>query len=234
MIPELSIEYNPFICSWQLVNEAGDITSSFTPPADRVTVFPLAAEIAKNQPTLTARVWKAAQLVEARQVVTVANPGEWWGDQVAQVGSQTRGDKTHTIRRIKPERELSGPAVVEKWQFCCTCEDFHGPHAPRVKHQKFCKHILAFLLVKEQEKRAYTPPRPQGEERPPSWKSKRYTEMTEAEKSAFYAHQGMLDRKAAEERRTRWQTYNALENARKRSSLVMTQAELEHHVDYHW
>lgn len=234
MIPELSIEYNPFNCSWQLTNEAGDITSSFTPPADRVTVFPLAAAIAKNQPALTPRVWKAAQLVEAGQVVTVANPGGWSGAQVAQVGSQTRGDKTHTISRIKPERELSGPGVVEQWQFCCTCEDFHGPHAPRVKHQKFCKHILAFLLVKEQEKRAYTPPRPQGEEQPPSWLGKKYRDMNDAERSAFHAHQGMLDRKAAEARRTRWQTYNALENARQRSPLVMTREQQDHFADYHW
>ncbi len=234
MIPELSIEYNPFTCSWQLVNEAGDITDAFTPPADRATVFPLAAEVARNQPTLTARVWKATQLVEAGQVVTVDNPGGWDRAQVAQVGSQTRGDKTHTIRHTKPEQELSGPAVVEKWQFVCTCEDFHGPHAPRIKHQKLCKHILAFLLVKEQEKRAYTPPRPQGEEQPPSWKAKKYTEMTEAEKSAFYAHQSMLDRKAAESNRQRWQVYNALENAQQRSPLVMTQEQKDRFADYHW
>lgn len=234
MIPELSIEYNPFNCSWQLVNEAGDITDSFTPPADKATIFPLAAEITRNQPALTPRVWKAAQLVEAGQVVTVANPGGWSGAQVAQVGSQTRSSKAHTISRIKPERELSGPGVVEQWQFACTCEDFSGPHAPRIKHQKFCKHILAFLLVKEQAKRAYTPPRPQSEERLPSWKAKKYTEMTEAEKSAFYAHQNMLDRKAAEERRNRWQAYNALENARKRSPLAMTQEKQDHFADYHW
>lgn len=234
MLSDLTIEYNPFNCSWQLSNETGDITSSFTPPSDRVTVFPLAAEIAKNQPTLTPRVWKAAQLVEAGQVVTVANPSGWHGAQVAQVGSQTRGDKVHTISHIKPERELSAPGVAEKWQFACTCEDFHGPYAPRIKHQKFCKHILAFLLVKEHAKRAYTPPRPQGEEEPPSWTSKKYRDMSEAEKSAFHAHQGMLDRKAAEARRTRFQTYNALENARQRSPLVMTQEQKDHFADYHW
>lgn len=234
MIHDRAMQYNPFLCRWELLNTADEVVDTFHPFVDRSTVFPLAAEIAKNQPTLTARVWKAAQLVEAGQVVTVANPGGWDRAEIAQVGSQTRGDKTHTIRHTKPEQELSGPAVVEKWQFICTCEDFSGPHAPRIKHQKFCKHILAFLLVKEQAKRAYTPPRPQGEEQPPSWKSKRYTEMTEAEKSAFHAHQGMLDRKAAEERRTRWQTYNALENARQRSPLTMTREQQDHFADYHW
>lgn len=233
MIHELSIEYNPFNCSWQLVNEAGDITDTFTPPADRATVFPLAAEIAKNQPALAARAWRAAELATAGHVDMMLMPRNWDGAQVATVVSQEKinhsDDKTspklYTIRHHRHHDDL---ATTPPHLYSCECRDFHG-RAPRLDQQKYCKHILAYLLVKEQTQRSQTP-----SDAAPGWLSKKYRDMTEAEKAAFRAHQGMIDRKAAESNRQRWQTYNALEQQRQRSPLAMSQAQLEHHADYHW
>lgn len=210
MLPDTQIIYNPFDLSWTLQN--GKVHDVVTIDGKTLTAFPLALEAARQHPQLTTRLWKAALIVNAADVVTVKNPGGRSGAVVAQARSQADGEKTYTITQVKPSAELSAPFVKEEWILVCQCKDYqhNAPRMDKRPQQKLCKHILAYSLQHELDKRTAPAVPAEDAAAAPSWFTKRYSDMSEAERADFYAYQGKLDTIQAAMNRARWQTYAAM------------------------
>lgn len=98
------------------------------------------------QPALTKRIWKAGLLVLNNQVEMLNKEGllsSLIADEVARVSSLEEPDVAYSI--------------LEKDYYTCGCEDFLYGQAPQLKSgQKYCKHVLAFVLKKKLKKTEVT------------------------------------------------------------------------------
>lgn len=101
----------------------------------------MARYMALKNPVLRTRIWKAAQLV-ANGHVLPARPGNLV-NEVGQVISESDEATLYSIQH----RDV----------YLCGCEDYQFEQAPRLGStgdQKYCKHVLAFVMDRQRRQTA--------------------------------------------------------------------------------
>ncbi|MCB8985099.1 MAG: hypothetical protein H6659_14810 [Ardenticatenaceae bacterium] len=138
LVANTTIEYNRAAREWEATT--GAETLSF-PSGEQGKQAAIATAIAvadpelhealskmlARYPQLGSRVWRMGMLILAGHVQIAQED-----DVIAKVKSYSHPDQIHTV-------------IWSGRNYFCDCEDFHGPHCPRVRwrDQRLCIHVGA-------------------------------------------------------------------------------------------